>query len=63
VQIEKKRFETLAGFVAYKMGKIPKKGDRFDYDRYTFIIDEATDRSIEKVIVQLRKKKLLSGPA
>lgn len=64
VQIEKKRFETLAGFVAYKMGKIPKKGDRFDYDRYTFIIDEATDRSVEKVIVQLRKKKkLLSGPA
>ncbi len=64
VPIEKKRFETLSGFVAYRMGKIPKKGDRFDYDRYTFIIDEATDRSIEKVIVQLRKKKnRLSGPA
>lgn len=64
VPIEKKRFETLSGFVAFKMGKIPKKGDRFDYERYTFIIDEATDRSIEKVIVQLRKKKKrLSGPA
>jgi putative hemolysin len=64
VQIEKKRFETLAGFIAYRMGKIPKKGDRFDYDRYTFVIDEATDRSIEKVIVQLRtKKRRLSGPA
>ena len=57
VPIEKKGFETLSGFVAYRMGKIPKKGDRFDYDKYTFIIDEATDRSIEKVIVQKRKKK------
>ena len=57
VPIDKKGFETLSGFVEYRMGKIPKKGDRFDYDQYTFIIDEATDRSIEKVIVQLHKEK------
>jgi putative hemolysin len=60
VVIEKKGFETLSGFVAYRMGKIPKKGDRFDYDRYTFIIDEASDRSIERIIVQKRKKKKVS---
>lgn len=58
--IEKKGFETLAGFVAYRMGKIPRKGDRFHYDRYTFIIDEATERSVEKVIVQKRKAKKVS---
>ncbi|MBN1496839.1 MAG: HlyC/CorC family transporter [Spirochaetes bacterium] len=60
VVIEKKGFETLAGFVSYRMGKIPKKGDRFYHDRYAFIIDEATERSIERVIVQKRKKKKVS---
>lgn len=60
VSIEKKGFETLAGFVAYRMGKIPKKGDRFQYDRYTFIIDEATERSVEKVIIQKIKSKKVS---
>lgn len=60
VVIEKKGFETLSGFVSYRMGKIPKKGDRFYHDRYAFIIDEATERSIERVIVQKRKKKKVS---
>jgi putative hemolysin len=57
VPIEKKGFETLSGFVSFRLGKIPKKGDRFAYDKYTFIIEEATERSIEKVIIQKRKKK------
>jgi putative hemolysin len=57
VPVEKKGFETLSGFVASRMGRIPKKGDRFDYDKYTFIIEEATERSIEKIILQNRKKK------
>ena len=62
IHIDKKGFETLAGFIEYRLGRIPKKGDRLDHERYTFIIDEATDRSIEKVIVQtLKKKKKLSG--
>jgi CBS domain containing-hemolysin-like protein len=63
VAIEKKGFETLSGFVAYRMGKIPKKGDRFEYDKYLFIIEEATERSIEKIIIQMRKKRKISGKA
>ncbi len=55
--IEKKGFETLAGFITYKMGRIPKKGDRLVYDKYTFIIEEATDRSIDKVVLQALKQK------
>jgi putative hemolysin len=57
VPVEKKGFETLSGFVESRMGRIPKKGDRFVYDKYTFIIEEATERSIEKVILQNRNKK------
>ncbi|HNW27874.1 MAG TPA: hemolysin family protein [Spirochaetota bacterium] len=62
IHIDKKGFETLAGFIEYRLGRIPKKGDRLDHEKYTFIIDEATDRSIEKVIVQtMKKKKKVSG--
>jgi putative hemolysin len=57
VPTEKKGFETLSGFIASRMGKIPKKGDRFSYDSYTFTIEEATERSIDKVILQSIKKK------
>lgn len=53
VEIEKKGFETVAGFLSYNLGRIPRKGDRFKYDRFTFIIEEATERSVEKVIVKL----------
>jgi putative hemolysin len=56
VAIDKKDFETLSGFITSHMGKIPKKGDRLQYHDYTFIIEEATDRSIEKVILQSQKK-------
>jgi putative hemolysin len=62
IHIEKKGFETLSGFIEYRLGRIPKKGDRLDHEKYTFIIDEATDRSIEKIIVQaLKRKKKISG--
>jgi len=62
IHIDKKGFETLAGFIEYRLGRIPKKGDRLDYEKYTFIIDQATERSIEKVIVQtLKNKKKVSG--
>jgi putative hemolysin len=57
VPIEKKGFETLSGFIAFHMGKIPKKGDRFSYDKYTFTIEEATERSIDRIILQSIKKK------
>lgn len=51
MDIEKRGFKTISGFIMYSMGKVPKKGDRFDYGNYTIIIDEATERSVEKVLV------------
>lgn len=53
VEIEKKGFETVAGFLSYHLGRIPRKGDRFRYDRFTFIIDEANERAVEKVTLKL----------
>ncbi|MFC1669429.1 hemolysin family protein [Spirochaetota bacterium] len=59
VDIEKKGFETVAGFITYLMGKIPKIGEKIKYGGITFIVDDATDRSVEKVfiLIQSRKKK------
>lgn len=56
--IDKKGFETLAGFVTYQLGKIPKKGDRFDYGKHTFIVNEATERAVLKVLCV---KKTIKG--
>lgn len=53
INIEKRGFETIAGFIIYKLGRIPKKGDRVIYKRFTFIVDEATDKSVLRVSLLL----------
>jgi len=53
VIIEKKDFETLAGFIIYHLERIPKKGDRLEYGNCVFTVDEATDRSVERVLLQI----------
>lgn len=53
IPIEKRGFETLAGFVLHRMGRIPRRGERFVYEKTSFVIEEATDRSIERVLIVL----------
>lgn len=49
IEVEKKGFETVAGFVMYLTGKIPRSGEKIQYRDCTFVVEEATERSIEKV--------------
>ncbi len=49
VKITKRGFETIAGFMTWKLGRIPDQGERFVHDRITFIVEEVTERSVEKV--------------
>ncbi len=53
VQIQKKGFETLAGFLEYHFGKIPRKGEKLVLNRVQFIVDESDSRSIDRVVVKL----------
>lgn len=53
IKIEKRGFETIAGFIIYKLGRIPQKGDRILYKRVTFIVDEATDKSVVRISLLL----------
>lgn len=57
VNIEKKNFETLAGFLNYIAGEIPVKGDKLKYQDMEFIIEETGVRTIEKVYIILPPKK------
>lgn len=56
VDIEKKGFETLAGFFLYELGHIPKKGESFSYGRYSFAAEEVTDRGIKKISLKSKRK-------
>jgi len=60
IYILKDDFETVAGFVISRLGKIPREGDKFEHEGFVFQVNEATDRSVEKVLLQrpVRKKKL-----
>lgn len=46
-------YQTLAGFLLNKMQKIPKKWDSIIVDGVEYVIQSATDRSIEEVYIRL----------
>ncbi|TFG90187.1 MAG: hypothetical protein E4H15_08050 [Syntrophobacterales bacterium] len=46
-------YETLGGFLLYKMGRIPKKRDIFRHETITFVIEDADMKMIREVLVIL----------
>jgi len=46
-------YETVAGFVIYKMGKIPKNGDVLIFEDYQITIEKADPRKV--ILLELRK--------
>lgn len=55
--IHKDGFETIAGFIMYILGHIPKKGEHLEYKGYKYIVEEADETSISKVIIKKLFKK------
>lgn len=49
LNLPKKRFNTIAGFVENKLDKIPKKGDKIKIKRAMLIVDKATKQTVEKI--------------
>lgn len=58
IEINKRHFETLAGFIMSLSGDIPEKGDHIKFKEYEFIIEETSKRTIDKVLFILPKNKL-----
>ena len=48
-------YETLGGFLLYKMGKIPKNRESFTHGDTLFIIEDADMKSIKQVLVVFPK--------
>jgi len=57
IEINKKHFETLAGFIMSLSGDIPAKGNHIRFKEYEFIIEETGLRTIDKVLFILPKNK------
>ncbi|HNR89700.1 MAG TPA: hemolysin family protein [Spirochaetota bacterium] len=57
VPIDKKGFETIAGFIMYVLGHVPREGEAVNHAGCKFIVDAATEKSIEKVIVVIPAAK------
>ena len=47
--------DTIAGIIIEKTGTIPKKLDKVEFPPYTFFIESADDRKINKVKVQIER--------
>lgn len=54
--IEKFSFETVAGFLMYHLGRIPKRGDTFDFKKFTFEVASTNGFRIEKVKIYPKRK-------
>lgn len=42
-------YETIAGYITYKIGRIPKKGESFQLDRYNILILKADNTKIDMI--------------
>ncbi len=55
ISLEGRNFDTIAGYMLYRLGRIPRKGEKVRTRRATFTVDEADERGIQKIIMQLNR--------
>ncbi len=53
-------FETIAGFVLYRLGHIPTEGEQFEYDNLKFEVTQMRDLRIETIRIT-RQQPLMDG--
>jgi len=51
---DKEGYETLSGFVMYELGRIPRTGDNFIWDRFRFEVIQMDGRRVGQVRVTRR---------
>ena len=50
-------YETLAGFLLHRLGRIPAPGERIVHGELTFVVVRVTDRAIEEVYLSVERKE------
>ncbi len=53
-RIEKQGFETIAGYITYKFGKIPDQGAKLTYQNLILIALEVTQTSVKKIEIKIQ---------
>ena len=48
---DEENFSTLGGFMMYQLNRIPKIGDKFEYESYLFEIVDMDGKRVDKVLV------------
>jgi CBS domain containing-hemolysin-like protein len=54
LKIDKRNYDTVAGFIMWLSGKIPKTGEKYIYEGCEITISESDSRSIKSVTVRKR---------
>ncbi len=55
-RLSSKEAETLSGFLMEKMGRVPRKGDAFDFPPFSFRIHDMARQRILKIVVKVNKR-------
>ncbi len=53
VKLPTGNYETLGGFLMHRLGKVPQRKEKIDYDGINFIIENADQKSIKEVLIIL----------
>ncbi|RLG15273.1 MAG: hemolysin [Candidatus Nanohalarchaeota archaeon] len=59
--LHEEHFNTIAGYVIHKLGRIPKKGEKFRLDKIDIIVLDADDQKINKLEIKLTGTKTSNG--
>ena len=54
---ESEFYETLGGLIAYKIGEIPKKGNKLNIGNYIIKIKKVTLTKIDRIIIEVNEEK------
>lgn len=49
---DEENFSTLGGFMMYQLNRIPKTGDKVDYENFRFEVVDMDDKRVDKVLVE-----------
>ena len=52
INIPEGQYNTLGGFIAYKLGRIPKKEETLEVDAFRFKVLDADRRKVKKVLIE-----------
>ena len=57
VDLPREGYETLAGFLAWRLQRVPARGDTVEFRGLTFTVTEATQRRVRKVLVEVKPEE------